>query len=393
MFNATRNYSPTQGDGRHATRFSARRWLRSRMARTASLAVPIAASALSISLGSTAALAAGSQPDTQAAVTSVTWHKLNLLNGWKSSQSTWNTGNPSYAISGGVVYLSGSLHGGAASSNFAILPKAARPAHWLYMTVDTYNGSHGTLLIKSDGEMSVYSTPATDATTFSSLAAVSYPTAGITQHKFTLTNGWTSAQAPFGTGDPAYAVKNGVVYLSGSLKDGTSSDFSLLPVGARPAHIIYRGTYTLQGAFGEVYFEPTGFAAAAVTSASKVYTSLAGISFPISTVSQHKLTLLNGWKSGQTPYGTGPFSYAIKGGIVYLSGGIKQPSGSNGLVAVLPIAARPTHNLWITVFTSSSTVGTLHIRPNGQVIVGSALDPTAPRTITSLAAISYPHNS
>src|SRR6266852_5580017 len=137
MFNATRNYSLTQGDGRYATRFSARRWLRSRMARTASLAVPIAASALSISLGSTAALAAGSQPDTQAAVTSVTWHKLNLLNGWKSSQSTWNTGNPSYAISGGVVYLSGSLHGGAGSSNFAILPKAARPAHWLYMTVDT----------------------------------------------------------------------------------------------------------------------------------------------------------------------------------------------------------------------------------------------------------------
>jgi len=183
------------------------------------------------------------------------------------------------------------------------------------------------------------------------------------------------------------------VYLSGSLKGGTSSDFSLLPVGARPAHIIYRGTYTLQGAFGEVYFEPTGFAAAAVTSASKVYTSLAGISFPISTVSQHKLTLLNRWKSGDTPYGTGPFSYAIKSGIVYLSGGIKQPSGTNGLVAILPTAARPTHNLWITVFTSSATVGTLHIRPNGQVIVGSALDPSAARTITSLGAISYPHNS
>src|SRR5258706_94750 len=285
MFNATRNYSPTQGDGRHATRFSARRWLRSRMARTASLAVPIAASALSISLGSTAALAAGSPPDRQAAVTSVTWHNLNLLNGWKSSQSTWNTGNPSYAISGGVVYL------------------------------------------------------------------------------------------------------------SASLKGGTVSDFSLLPVGARPAHIIYRGTYTLQGAFGEVYFEPTGFAAAAVTSASKVYTSLAGISFPISTVSQHKLTLLNGWKSGDTPFGTGPFSYAIKGGIVYLSGGIKQPSGTNGLVAILPTAARPTHNLWITVYTSSSTAGTLHIRPNGQVIVGTALDPSAARTITSLGAIPYPHHS
>ncbi len=386
MYNATRHDSPA----RHP---ALSRLLRSRLTRAASLAVPVAASALIVSIGSTPALAAGSQPSKQAAVSGVTWHKLNLLNGWKSSQSTWNTGNPSYAIKGGVVYLSGSLHAGAAGSNFAVLPKSARPAHWLYLTVDTINGSHGTLLIKSDGEMSVYSTPATDATTFSSLAAVSYPTAGMTLHNFTLTNGWASAHTPFGTGDPAYAVKNGIVYLSGSLKDGTANDFGMLPAGARPASIIYRGTYTLQGAFGEAYFEPSGFAAAIVTSASKVYTSLAGISFPVATVTQHKLRLLNGWKSGDKPYGAGAFGYVIKNGIVYLCGGLKQPSGTNGLVAVLPKAARPAHNLWITVYTSSITVGTLHIRPNGQVIVGSGGDPSAARTFTSLAAISYPRNS
>ena len=391
MFNATHGHSPTHGGARQATRSATRRTLRSCLARTALLAVP--AAALSASLGSTAALAAVSQPGKPAAVTAITWHKLNLLNGWKSSQSTWNTGDPSYAISGGVVYLSGSLHGGAAGSDLAILPKSARPARWLYLTVDTYNGSHGILLIKSDGEMSVYSLPATNATTYSSLAAVSYPTAATSQHKLSLTNGWTSAQAPYGTGDPSYVVKSGIVYLSGSLKGGTSADFSVLPVGARPAHIIYRGTYTLDGAFGEAYFEPTGFAGAGLTTAGKGYTSLAGISFPVPAVTQHKVTLLNGWKSGQTPFGTGAFSYAVKGGIVYLSGGIKQPSGSNALVAVLPKAARPTHNLWITVYTSSATVGTLHIRPNGQVIVGSAADPSAARTITSLGAISYPHNS
>jgi hypothetical protein len=391
MFNATHGQSRADGDGRQAAHSATRRTLRSRLARTALMMVPVAG--LSASLGSTTALAAASQPGKPMTVTAVTWHKLTLLHGWKSSQSTWNTGNPSYAISGGVVYLSGSLHGGAVGSDLAILPKSARPARWLYLTVDTYNGSHGTLLIKSDGEMSVYSSPATNATTFSSLAAVSYPTAATSQHKLNLMNGWTSAQAPYGTGDPSYVVRNGIVYLSGSLKGGTSADFGILPASARPAHIIYRGTYTFQGAFGEAYFEPTGFAGAGLTSAGQEYTSLAGISFPVATVSQHKVTLLNGWKSGQTPFGTGTFSYAIKGGIVYLSGGIKQPSGSNGLVAVLPKAARPTHNLWITVYTSSATVGTLHIRPNGQVIVGSAADPSAARTITSLGAISYPHNS
>jgi hypothetical protein len=276
-----------------------------------------AAAALSVSLGtSTAALAAGPEPHKQATVTGVTWHKLNLLNGWKSSQSTWNTGNPSYAIKGGVVYLSGSLHGGKPSSNFAVLPKAARPAHWLYMMIATQNGTSGVLRIQSDGKMYVYGTPATNATTFSSLAAVSYPTAAMTQHNFTLMNGWTSADVPYGTGDPAYAVKNGIVYLSGSLKGGTTADFGLLPAGARPSNIIYRGTYTYQGAFGETYFEPNAFAGALLTNASKACTSLAGISFPVPSVIQHELTLLNGWKSAQIPYQAGTFRYAVKNGIV-----------------------------------------------------------------------------
>jgi hypothetical protein len=77
----------------------------------------------------------------------------------------------------------------------------------------------------------------------------------------------------------------------------------------------------------------------------------------------------------------------------HLSGGVRQPGGTNGLVAVLPKAARPTHNLWITVYAASGYVGKVHIRPNGQVIVGSNVDPNASRVLTSLAAISYPRNS
>src|SRR5260370_42447214 len=43
------------------------------------------------------------------AVTTFTWHKLTLLNGWKSSPSPHHSGDPSYAVSAGVVYLSGAL--------------------------------------------------------------------------------------------------------------------------------------------------------------------------------------------------------------------------------------------------------------------------------------------
>jgi len=39
--------------------------------------------------------------------------------------------------------------------------------------------------------------------------------AGTTWHKLNLINGRKSGQGKFGTGDPAYAVKNGIVYLSG----------------------------------------------------------------------------------------------------------------------------------------------------------------------------------
>jgi hypothetical protein len=389
MSNATRAHSPAEGNGRQATRSSVRRI--SRFARAASLAVPIAA--VSVSASSTAALAVGSQPHQVATVTSVAWHKLTLINGWKSSQSAWTSGDPSYAISGGMVYLSGSLHGGAAGSNFAILPKAARPAHWMYLTVYNFLGSHGTLVIKPDGEMKVYSTPSDNATNFVSLASVSYPAAGTTLHKLTLNNGWTSAQTPYGTGAPAYVIKNGIIHLAGSLKGGTSDGFSFLPPTALQPHIVYRGIYTLGGAFGGIYISKTGYMGGLYSGNSKVFASLAGISLPLKTITQHKLTLLNGWKSAETPYGAGTFSYAVKDGIVYLSGGVKQPSGTSNVVAVLPKAARPAHVLYITVFTSSVTPGTLVIRPDGTVSVSSPTDPSAARTLTSLAAISYPHNS
>jgi hypothetical protein len=266
------------------------------------------------------------------AVTGVTWHKLTLINGWTSSQNVYGTGNPRYAISGGVAYLSGSLHAGT-STSFAVLPKAARPAHWLYMTVYTNGGTHGTLLIKSDGEMAAYSAPSANATNYTSLAGLSYPTASITQHKLALMNGWTSGQTPYGTGAPSYAIKNSIVYLSGSLKGGTSDGFAFLPASALRAQHIYRGVYTFDSTFGEVYISTTGYMVTFYNGNAKAFTSLAGISFPVSAVTQHKVTLLNGWKSAQTPSDTDDLTYAIKGGVVYLSGGIKLPSGTNSRCA------------------------------------------------------------
>jgi hypothetical protein len=38
--------------------------------------------------------------------------KAKLINGWNSDQSIYRTGDPAYQVSGGVVYQSGSMHGG-----------------------------------------------------------------------------------------------------------------------------------------------------------------------------------------------------------------------------------------------------------------------------------------
>src|SRR5262249_28697291 len=120
MFNRTRDHSPAIGERRTRTRN------RARAAIAACVAVPV--TALGVCLGGNAALAAGAAQGRAPAAVTVTWHELNLVNGWVSSQGDWNSGDPSYAISGGVVYLSGSLHGGISHSVFAVLPKAARPA-------------------------------------------------------------------------------------------------------------------------------------------------------------------------------------------------------------------------------------------------------------------------
>ena len=81
-----------------------------------------------------------------------TWHKLTLVNGWRPYGAPDAT--PAYAISGGVVYLTGSFSQPVAgSSEFAVLPKAARPSRSLYRTVYTYGLTTGTLLIEPDGVM------------------------------------------------------------------------------------------------------------------------------------------------------------------------------------------------------------------------------------------------
>jgi hypothetical protein len=106
---------------------------------------------------------------------------------------------------------------------------------------------------------------------------------------------------------------------------------------------------------------------------------------PSARVTFHTLTLLHGWKSSQHQYDSGNPAYAERDGIVYLSGSLHTTSGSGFPFAVLPKGNRPSHYLWLTIYTLDGTSGTLEIQPNGSMYVsgGSATG------YASLAGVSF----
>jgi hypothetical protein len=395
-----------------AVRNAAFRPLRSAAAGPAAIATVLAA--LTAGFGGAPASAAtlhASQraahvaPARAAVVPGVTWHALGLLNGWRSEQAQWNSGNPSWAVKGGVVYLSGSLHQPSGTNpEFAVLPAAARPAHTLFLTVYTANGATGSLTISPAGLMKVVnvflrrSGPKDHilligTRDYTSLAGVSFPAATTAGHKLSLLNGWQSSQPGYGTGAPAYTVIGSVVHLAGALEQptGTNDVFAVLPAAARPARVLYLTVYTLPGSPGVLQINPDGEMSAYLANAQSL-TSLAGVSFPVAAAAVHKLSLLNGWQSSQSAWDSGDPGYTVTGGVVHLSGSMHQQAGSSLVFAVLPPAARPRHQLWITTYTVDGAVGALRIQPSG-VMSAFNVSGNAAQAYTSLAGIAYPLGS
>jgi hypothetical protein len=120
--------------------------------------------------------------------------------------------------------------GFSASDKFAVLPKAARPARKLYLTVY----ADGDLVIYPSGVMDVSSAAPLEAKSFTSLDGISFPAPPTTGTKLTLLNGWRSGQQ-FGTGNPAFWRKNGMVYLLGSLRARPASQATSSPC-CHPVH-------------------------------------------------------------------------------------------------------------------------------------------------------------
>jgi hypothetical protein len=137
-------------------------------------AIAISIVALVFALGGGAGYAAST---TATAPAKITLHSIPLKNGWRSAQSVYGTGNPSYTVQNGIVYLTGSVHKPTAGSDeVGVLPKAARPGHDLYLPAYTLDATEGTVLIEPNGKIFAYGASSnTDSEGYTSLAGISFP--------------------------------------------------------------------------------------------------------------------------------------------------------------------------------------------------------------------------
>lgn len=210
----------------------------------------------------------------------------------------------------------------------------------------------------------------------------------LTWHSFELINGWQSASKKLlKTGKPGWAIRNGVVYLRGAIKQPVvngNATFAQLPKFARPARNLYIQVFTTGDVAGSLFVGSDGVLEA-YNGNSFTFTSLAGVSFPTAAIKSHKLALKNGWQSSQSRYGTGDPSYSISHGVVYLSGSL-QTAGSSQLATVLPKAARPNRQMFVSIYTFGGSTGWLQILHSGQVNVFG----NQSGEYTSLANISFP---
>ena len=120
------------------------------------------------------------------------------------------------------------------------------------------------------------------------VTSTTHSTSGFTWHPLRLLNGWKAASARF-YGTPSYAVKDGVLYLSGILDASRSSgsQVAILPHGARPAHFLWLLCDNFGGSGAglavNMEIEPGGDIFVYSNGGQLADPSLQGISFPLSS--------------------------------------------------------------------------------------------------------------
>jgi hypothetical protein len=225
-------------------------------------------------------------------------------------------------------------------------------------------------------------------------AAIQPAVTPVQWHDLSLVNQWQQDTTfpVTGMGKPAWAVRNGVVYLRGAMHQvpaqaGLNDNFAVLPQAARPANTQYL-RLGADGEYGELAIMPSGymFVDSVWPLAAKFYSSLDGVSFPAAPVTGTKLALVNGWISS-AKYLTGDPAFWQKDGMVHLLGGVRAPNGfADGEFAQLPPGARPAHVLYLNAWSAGGVLNIVTVGTDGALTVQSGQG----EFFTALSGLSFP---
>jgi len=326
--------------------------------------------------------------DTVAVVTPAVVTPLTLVNGW--TNAPFGTNNAAVQKFNGVVHLKGAVANGTAAEAF-VLPAGFRPSKAVYVPVDLCNSTNGRLYSQPSGVVEVQAEGAfTNAQCFTSLDGVSFAPNGMGYTALTLINGWTNA--PFSTSNAAVRNINGVVHFKGAIATaGTNTEPFVLPVGFRPATVVYVPVDLCNSANGRLVTLPSGVVTveAEITFASaQCFTSLDGAWFVALNKGYSNLKLLHGWTP--TTFGTAkPAADSANGAFpVYLKGAIAT-GGTNPVPFRLPLADRPVTNVYVPIDLCDATKGRLFIQPSGVVTVQAENSFSDAQCFTSLDGASF----
>jgi hypothetical protein len=338
----------------------------------------------SLTIGGNSALA----DDVATAVTPAIATPLTLVNGW--TNAPFGTNNAAVQTFNGIVHLKGAIANGTASEVF-FLPAGFRPASTVYVPIDLCNSQNGRLIIQPSGEVDVQAENLFSyAQCFTSLDGVSFAPNSMGFTPLTLINGWTNYT--FGTSNAAVRTINGVVHFKGAIATaGTNTEPFVLPVGSRPAKVVYVPVDLCNSANGRLIISPNGvvIVQAEISFASaQCFTSLDGAWFVAATKGYANLKLLHGWTD--TIYSTAkPAADNAHGAFpVYLKGAIST-GGTNAVPFRLPLADRPVTNVYVPIDLCNATKGRLLIQASGLVTVQPETSFSNAQCFTSLDGASF----
>jgi hypothetical protein len=337
---------------------------------------------------------------------------LNLAN-WSGSAG-FSSGAPRWYKEVGfldpdVVHLQGAakqISGTGSDPNLlGTLPPAASPDRIVYSIVHTFNGTYADIAIQPNGQILLINprSPAAKNYSFVSLEGITYEQFLPVPNPVSVNSANWSPNAGFGSSAPAwYADGNFYVHLQGAATQtsATGSDPDLLgtlPAAARPtSRYVFTIVHTFNGTYAGIAFQTNGQIGLIDPRPPAVkdysFVSLESIAFlQFGTVNAIPLNTRN-W-SPKAGFGSVRPAWAIADGIVHLLGAAKQTSttGSNpNLLGTLPLAARPTRNVFTIVHTFNGTYADIAIQANGQI---GLINPRPPAvkdySFVSLEGISY----